>query len=68
MTYICRVRMAHFSTTHTYASLWEQTMPLCNKVSLKRFLRKLILFRYVTGRYLRSSVIEKSLLMESSKQ
>jgi hypothetical protein len=27
---------------------------------------KLTLFRYVTGRYIRSSVIEKSLLMESS--
>jgi hypothetical protein len=38
----------------------------CNKVSLKRSLRKLTVFRYVTGRYVRSSVIEKSLLMESS--
>jgi hypothetical protein len=34
-------------------------------VSLKTSLRKLTLFRYVTGRCVRSSVIEKSLLMES---
>jgi hypothetical protein len=42
---------------------WRQ---YCNKVSLKRFLRKLTLFRYVTGRYVRSSVVEISLLMKSS--
>ena len=45
---------------------WTIEDKFCNKVSLKRFLRKLTLFRYVTGRYVRSSVVEKSLLMESS--
>ena len=45
---------------------WTIEDKCCNKVSLKRSLRKLTLFRYVTGRYVRSSVIEKSLLMESS--
>jgi hypothetical protein len=28
ITYICRVRMAHFSINHTYASLWEKTLSL----------------------------------------
>jgi hypothetical protein len=45
---------------------WTIEEKFCNKVSLKRFLRKLTLFRYVTGRYVRSSVVEKSLLMETS--
>ena len=45
---------------------WTIEDKFCNKVSLKRFLRKLTLFRYVTGRYVRSSVVEIFLLMESS--
>jgi hypothetical protein len=45
---------------------WTIEDKFCNKVSLKRFLRKLTLFRYVTGRYVRSSVFEIFLLMESS--
>jgi hypothetical protein len=47
---------------------WTIEDKCCNKISLKRYLRKLTLFRYVTGRYVRSSVIEKYLLMKSSLQ
>ena len=45
---------------------WTIEDKCCNKVSPKRSLRKLTLFRYVTGRFVRSSIIKKSLLMESS--
>jgi hypothetical protein len=49
-----------------FITQWTIEDKCCNKVSLKRSLPKLTLFRYVTGRYVRSSIIKKSLIMESS--
>jgi hypothetical protein len=62
--------LSNFFYTPMSLSLYKNLSTIedkcCNKVSLKRSLRKLTLFRYVTERYFLSSVIEKSLLMESS--
>jgi hypothetical protein len=47
---------------------WTIEVKCSSKVSLKRSLRKLTVFRYVTGSYVRSSFIEKSLINDRHLQ